>query len=323
LKLLKQILFPLLSIAVGVVFIYGAYAKMVDIEPFEWTMAETGLLSFGVSNIVARLFIILEFALGALIIASFSLPQLGKDGKLRHYTYIISMWLVGLFNLYLLYILFAYGNNGNCGCFGNMLQMSPLAALVKNMGILIALDLLHRWWPQFKWAYSPWPYMIILVAMITRVFLYTPPDFIFLKEKQLISEPYKLDLSGLYRNDGTVSLPYDSTKDKFLLVVVSTHCQFCDKAARRLRSMKEKHENLAVFMVTKSDSVSYKAFIKKNIANNIPFQLHDSVQYLNTLVAKEKGLPVLLWVDKGMAVKRSNYYNLNEQELVAWSKSNY
>jgi hypothetical protein len=299
-------------------FIFSAHAKLKDIEPFEWTIAETGIVIFSASNIISRLLIISEYILGFLILANLSWPRL-RRGKLYHITYYAAMYLLAVFNIYLLYILFAYGNNGNCGCFGNMLQFSPMAALFKNLVVMVALDIMHRTCSPHYLSKHWLPYALAVGAFAAFVFWKQPADFMFKKDRQDVGKPYAVNLAHLY-NGTAATLPFDSSSGKFILALVSTHCHFCVKAARRLHSMKASHPALPVFMVTKADSASFKKFLQETQAYNIPFQINDSVSYLNHFNDPAEGLPALLWIDGSKVVRKSSYWNLSEQQLVNWSK---
>jgi hypothetical protein len=275
-----------------------------------------------------------------------------------------------------------------------MLQVSPLAAIFKNIATIVGLEILHRFAPvvpsapfrnttqrataiaigvigicAIVWAifghsilakYSPamvpklakyqnvsqflgpcilaavvlpalsyvlqlmqrWFTFPLLIAIVTACVISFSPLFImYVKEKQLVDHPQTLDLSYLYRDDGTVGLPYDSLKSRFLLAFVSTHCHFCVKAARRMHAMKVSNPELPIFMVGKKvDSADYRRFLHESQAYDIPFQMNDSLEYLKKLTDSARGLPALYWMDGNKVVRKSNYMNLNDTELATWSK---
>jgi Methylamine utilisation protein MauE len=318
--LVKQIIFYALRIAFGLVFLFGAYAKLPSIEPFEWTIAETGLFSFSAANLVARLFIILEAIIGLLFIFNLPLSYVNKKGKRKSVTYIIAAWLLIIFNVYLMYIMTSYGNNGNCGCFGKMLEFTPMQAYLKNILLLAVLYIISCFYFPHPLSNQWYMYSLVVTVCASYVFIKFPPDFIYIKDKQDVSKPYKLNLDKLYSTDGTPGLPFDSTNSKFVLALVSTHCKFCVKAVRRLRSMKAKHAELPIFVASYSDSASYKAFLNETQGYNLPFKLVDDVEYLNSLSNPDDGLPALFWIENGAVIRKSNYYNLDEQQFLNWIK---
>jgi hypothetical protein len=318
--LIKKTLFYVLSIAMGVVFLFGAYAKIPSIEPFEWTIAETGLFSFSAANIVARLFIVLEAIIGLLFIFNLPFSYINKKSKRLSITYTVAAWMLIIFNVYLMYIAVSYGNNGNCGCFGKMLEFTPMAAYLKNLLLLGVLYILSLFYYPHKFSEQWYIYTLVVTLCTAYVWIKSPPDFVYIKDKQDLAKPIKLDLSKLYSSDSSVGLPYDSTNSKFVLALVSTHCKFCVKAIRRLHSMKAKHSELPIFVASYSDSASFKEFLKETQGYNLPFKLVDDVKYLNSLSNPEDGLPALFWIENGAVIRKSNYYNLDEQQFLNWIK---
>ena len=109
-------------ILLGLVFIFSAYTKFVGPGFFEITLIDQGLVpSRAWAQHAARFLIGFEFALGLLMI----LPYYTK-----HLMAISSLMLVG-FTLHLGY-LWAIGDTENCGCFGEMISMSPAESIAKN-----------------------------------------------------------------------------------------------------------------------------------------------------------------------------------------------
>ena len=113
-------------IVLGLVFIFSAYTKFVGPGFFEITLIDQGLLSSrGQAQHAARFLIGFEFALGFLML----LPYYTK-----HLMAIASLMLFG-FTLHLGY-LWAIGDTENCGCFGEIISMSPAESIAKNILML-------------------------------------------------------------------------------------------------------------------------------------------------------------------------------------------
>ncbi|MCH2655772.1 MAG: hypothetical protein MKZ61_05010 [Flavobacteriales bacterium] len=93
---------------------------------FEITLIDQGLLSSrGQAQHAARFLIGFEFAIGLLMLLPYYTKQLMA---------IASMMLIG-FTIHLGY-LWAIGDNENCGCFGEMISMSPAESIAKNILML-------------------------------------------------------------------------------------------------------------------------------------------------------------------------------------------
>lgn len=298
--------FPILvSILVGALFIFSAYSKIVDIDPFEWTIAETGWFSFGVANALARLVIAVEVFLGLCFIVNW------HNNK---WLYIASAWLLILFNIYLLYILSTYGNNLNCGCFGKMLIMTPMEAYLKNLFLLTVIYYLNQQnislFPR-----SNFYFFLSLLIVIFGVSTYSPPDFIYLDSKSDF-KPFEANaLDKLYENAAT-TLPFDYKKGKHIISIMSMHCPFCKKAARKMHSMMVQDPSLPLYNLYAGDSLELKEFLKETQAGNIPYQLCSQAEVLIT-ISKGK-FPTILWIENGKAVKESNYYQLETKDIREW-----
>ena len=119
----------ILRILLGVTFLFSGYTKFVAPGFFEITLMGQGLApSRFFAAQLARLFIGLEFALGILILFPFYTKQL----------MLISIVLLGSFTGHLIY-LWAIGDRENCGCFGEMISMTPGESILKNP-VLIAVS---------------------------------------------------------------------------------------------------------------------------------------------------------------------------------------
>lgn len=97
------------------------------------------LLPMGFSETAAayfsRILIGCELALGILLL---------QKNYFKRLVVPVSFLMLLIFSVHLTYEISSSGNSGNCGCFGSLLPMSPLQALIKNiigMGLLVFLFL--------------------------------------------------------------------------------------------------------------------------------------------------------------------------------------
>ncbi len=128
----------ILRILLGVTFLFSGYTKFVAPGFFEITLMDQGLApSRFFAAQLARLFIGLEFALGILILFPFYTKQL----------MLISIVLLGSFTGHLIY-LWAIGDSENCGCFGEMISMTPGESILKNLVLIAVSFFLHSKIPK-------------------------------------------------------------------------------------------------------------------------------------------------------------------------------
>src|SRR5690606_20330775 len=132
----------IISVALGLVFLYSGYTKLFPvIETFEFTFVDIGIANWYTAPVIARLLIGLEFFIGVLLILNYNLKK---------FTLPLTAALLLFFILYLGVQIMVSGNNGNCGCFGEHLKMTPLQAILKNVVMIAACVLVYFLWEGWK-----------------------------------------------------------------------------------------------------------------------------------------------------------------------------
>ncbi|MEO0059944.1 MAG: hypothetical protein RLZZ312_1591 [Bacteroidota bacterium] len=128
-----------IRIIIAALFIVSALAKLYPSPYFAITTFEVKqLYTLGFSEKIApffsRILIGIEFALGLLLLS---------NHFLRRITIPATMIMLFVFTTHLSIItFFSGGNSGNCGCFGELLPMTPVEAIIKNV-VAIALLVLY------------------------------------------------------------------------------------------------------------------------------------------------------------------------------------
>ena len=75
-KWLKIITGILLSLSLGLVFLYSGYTKLLPvIETFEFTFVDIGVANWYTAPVIARLMIAFEFLIGILLILNYNLKR--------------------------------------------------------------------------------------------------------------------------------------------------------------------------------------------------------------------------------------------------------
>lgn len=128
-------IFWTLRIVVAALFIVSALAKLYPSPYFAISTFEVKQLyplgfSENLASYFSRTLIGVEFALGFLLL----IPH-----YLKKITIPATIGLLFIFIIHLSYETFVSGNSGNCGCFGELLPMTPVEAILKN---LVAIGLL-------------------------------------------------------------------------------------------------------------------------------------------------------------------------------------
>ncbi len=308
-KFLSTILFYIITTAIGALFLFSAYTKIIGIQNFEWTLAETNLFSFSFANIISRILIIVEAILGA-----FFLLNIFAGKKL----YTLAALLLAFFNIYLIWVMFQYGVSGNCGCFGDVVKMTPVQASLKNLGLIALIYLLSIWQTYHR----NWIPFLVSIACIAGISYWIPPEFIYIKQKTqwIANEPINLDT--LYTADASAPPSFDYKKGKYLICVFSTTCHHCKSAARKIGIIQKRNPKMPIYAVFSGDSTSLKAFFEESKSQNVPYQLNKSLSFIYSLTklhAEVGGFPKILWVHNGKLVRvTNNYFDLNDADLNNW-----
>jgi hypothetical protein len=198
------------------VFILSAYSKIISPGLIEIILIDHGIVgSRDAAAILVRVLIGFEFALGFLFFQPFYLKRLVIP--------ISFLFLTG-FTVYLGYTGFILKDVQNCGCFGEMIKMSPVESIIKNI-VLIGLLILLFVWSDNKKNYFTAP--LILVLSVVAVFIIIPvksqKDFKFAEYTNFVG-PGRVDLS---RGDK-------------LIAIINTECDHCQLLAMDLTGMRKK-----------------------------------------------------------------------------------
>ena len=207
-----------LQVLLGITFIFSAYTKAVGPGFFEITLMDQGLApSRAFAGHMARFFIGLEFALGFLMLLPFYVKQM------MQFTFL----LLGGFTAHLIY-LWLMGDTENCGCFGEMISMTPEQSILKNVVMIaVAFVIFKTAQPQRISKIIPLGFM---GAVILSMWLFLPmPNH----------EDFPFDTFTHFEPKGRVDL----SNGENLIAVFNLDCEHCQEAATELGKLQRGHEN--------------------------------------------------------------------------------
>jgi uncharacterized membrane protein YphA (DoxX/SURF4 family) len=123
-----------IRILIFIVFIVSAVSKMFPLWSFEKQMVDLGIASWCQAAYLSRFIIAAEIAIGIAILQNHFIKRLVIPA---------TVLLLAAFCVHLAIQMVKYGPmNGNCGCFGQVIPMTPLEAFIKNVisiGLLVYL----------------------------------------------------------------------------------------------------------------------------------------------------------------------------------------
>ena len=234
----------IIRIGVSLLFLLSAIAKIYP-DPSAYfsitTFEAKQIVPLGIdpflAAILSRLLIGLEFALGILILLPFYLKKIIIP---------VTLGLLIFFCIQLGIDILIVGNSGNCGCFGALLPMTPLEAIVKNVILIGFLLVLLKISPDGFSKNTNFKLLNIIYILISLVlFVFIPvksndnPGALI--ENTCIGEldPYGPEpISSKFSTE----LPFVDN-GKVILCFFAPGCDHCMKTAKELAALKSELQN--------------------------------------------------------------------------------
>ncbi|HYD92257.1 MAG TPA: MauE/DoxX family redox-associated membrane protein [Flavobacterium sp.] len=166
----KQNIALLIRIVIGFLFLLSAVAKMYPSPYFAISTFEVKqLYPMGFTEASAAFFsrtlIGIEFALGLLLLQRHFLKRIVIPATIL---------MLVVFIIHLTIDTISNGNGGSCGCFGELLPMTPVEAIIKNIVSVALLVWLYRLVPANYDKKNFWVLTTVTFACILGVFMVAP-----------------------------------------------------------------------------------------------------------------------------------------------------
>lgn len=303
---IKRVVGAILLVALSATFFFSAYTKIHSenaFDNFHWTFIDLGISNILIAGIIARLMIGLEILLGLLLLGHV---------YLKDFTYKAVIAVLSVFIIYLLVMIAKQGNTGNCGCFGDKLAMSPLAAIWKNLAMIAATVALMFIYPVRPYKHQAYVSMVLAFLAFSTPFvthnIYTGTA--------PVKYAKKLDLDLLYKYSPAPTV--DLRKGKHIIAFMSLTCPHCKKAAFLLNIIHRQYPQIPIYMVIDGAEVHKKAFFDESQAEAVPHIIYaHSTEFMQ--LAGE-AVPAIYWVNNGVAEYKSKYayYQLDPADILSW-----
>jgi len=237
----KEKLSKLLRIILAIVFIFSAISKLVAPGLFEITILDQGIIETReIAAYLGRFLIAMELFLGMALLQSNYLKQIVLPASL--------LTLTG-FTILLMFSYFA-GDSNNCGCFGEVIKMSPLEAIIKNIIlIIIGIFVFRSIEKNDSKLYIP---IVILIISIGFVFTVAP-----IKSYEDLTFSKYIN----FENEGRVDL----TDGDKLVAIFFIDCEHCMETANEIIEFEKETSKLQNFYILFSgeETDSVKHFLDK------------------------------------------------------------
>lgn len=306
-KILK-ILYIVLSSLMGLLFVYSGYTKLYPIEPFEYTFVDLGIGGWTLAPFIARFMIGLEFFIGLMLF--FNL-------YLKKFTIKLTSAVLIFFTIYLLIMIMREGNNGNCGCFGNALAMTPLQAIIKNIIMLAVCWVIYKFHEGFalgkmgKWLSIS--FFVTAMAM-PHVLNYVDLDY----SESYLNKPeenFVIPLDTLYNNAKVNTPPKTLSQGKHILAFMSLSCPHCRIAAKKMRIMVEKNPGISIYFILNGDKEKLQGFYEDTKTDNFPYCMLSAKPFI---FLAGTNLPTIYLVNNSTVEHWVNYMELDQTEVEKW-----
>ena len=342
----------ILRLIISALFILSAVAKLYPSPYFAISTFEVKQLyplgfSEGFAPYFSRILIGIEFALGIAILL--------KD-YLKKITIPATILLLAVFTIHLTYTTFISGNSGNCGCFGELIPMTPVEAIIKNIIAIGLLVWLFKLLPTDGKS-NFWLLKSVGLGCILALFMVAPmksstttiDNSNFSEEQNIgtivdttlstvlptiekaidsvnkIKEEIKID-EPTAKKSGYANFFPNIDKDKKILCFFAPGCDHCQETAKQLTEMKQKDKSFPevsiIFMDEEVDKIP--AFF--DIAGKkYPYQIVDVISFWNVL-GNTRDTPGVKYIWNGNEIKFYDGINenkFNATELKKTIKKNY
>jgi len=249
-----------IRIIISLLFLVSAYAKVYH-EPsayFSITTFEAKQLvplgfSSEISSYLSRILIALEFAIGVLILLPFYLKRIVIP---------LTIFVLAAFCVHLALQIYLTGNSGNCGCFGTLLPMTPLEAILKNLFAIGLLVILNKLLSKDKSKsieifYGFLIYLFFVIGIMALVPIKNSSN-VTIDSNYQIQEDLVLEGPKQMKSEFGQTLPF-ADKGRLILCFFAPGCDHCRAAVRSIDSLSKIVEDFPkveiVFMDEEVDKI--------------------------------------------------------------------
>jgi hypothetical protein len=300
----------LISVVLGLIFIYSGWSKLDPvIETFEFTFVDLGIGNWYTAPVEARFLIGLELLIGFLLIANYNL---------RKFTLPLTIALLLFFIIYLLLQIAVSGNNGNCGCFGERLHMTPLKAIIKNVIMIVMAVPVYMFWNGWKIKYNALFISFFGLSAMIVPYILNPVDFTYSSNNlgEKVNYPLPLELLYTPEDSAKVEIPkVELRKGKHVLAFLSLTCPHCRIAAKKFHLIIKSNPQLPIYFVLNGEEKMLEDFFNDTKTKDIPSSMALGKTFVNMAGSH---LPQIYYIDNGIVVKKVDYFELNQYQIEDW-----
>jgi len=338
-----------IRIVIAFLFLISAAAKMYPSPYFAISTFEVKqLYPLGFSPAIAvyfsRTLIGIEFALGLLLL---------QPHYLKRFVTPSTILMLVVFIIHLTIDTFVHGNSGSCGCFGSLLPMTPVEAIVKNIIAVILLGWLYKLLPAGSDRNNFWVLTTVTFAAILGVFMTAPiqpaqPEPVAVDTTETIPSGTN-EFTDVVANDSVSTTTVSQTpttetpptvtetkpvadepapvksvysqyfakadKGKKIIGLFAPGCEHCMDTAKQLTEMKAKNKDFPELEIIFMDEEAEKIpdFFKFAGAQ-YPYKVIDIITFWK-VIGNSSDTPGVVYLWNGNKIKE--WDGINEKKFVA------
>ena len=211
----------ILQVVIGCLFVFSAYSKLIMPGIVEIILVDHGLFKDRTTAAYFVRFLIAgELAVGLMFFQKHFLKKIVIP---------VSLLFLGTFTIYLVYTGFILGDTQNCGCFGELIKMSPLESIIKNIFLIALIIVLHKNSQNEKGSYFL-PLIVLTISVATAL--------VFAPIKDL--KDFRFKSYSYFEGKGRVDL---SSGEK-IIAVFDLGCEDCQKTAKKIADLEKSGKEL-------------------------------------------------------------------------------
>ena len=279
-----------LRVLISALFFVSAVAKMYPnpeiglIKYFEIKQLVQGL---GFNEILAQYFsrsiIAFEFFIAISVLL---------NNYLKRIIYPISILLLVAFTTHLTYLAIQ-GSDGNCGCFGELIPMTPIEAIIKNIITILILYFLYS--KTSKNLSSSFRSLVILMlSCLLFMFIYVP-----LRSNKKIQENTTITFNQVTSLYSQYISQTDIDRGEKILCFFAPGCDHCQLAAKQIKELQNQIDDFPEVYVVFLDEEPEKIpnFLKKAGAD-FKYEIMDIYNFMEVFLI-EYDTPGIVYLNNG------------------------
>lgn len=296
----------LLRLFIGGFFIVSAYGKLDSMEGFEIYIFRSSFFSFDVATFVARFIIAAELIAGFGFITKFSYKAIWR----------LTTLFILLLTIFLAWQVLA-GDEGNCFCLGELMEMSPTESLLKNVVLILLLMMVRTEQDTWNFSFKTVIKVALFVGAFAAPFIASPPD-VFVKGRFKAAEHNQQVLEESVE-DGTI--PVEFVNGRSLLSFYSTGCKYCKMSATRISVIVDKNQinKGKVHQVFWGEETDPTEFYEKTHSMPFDYVGMETKKYLDITKGR---MPLILLIEDGKVVDEMTYRTIDAGKIITFLKDN-